>query len=72
MSDGESIMVAQQYIVAAKLIIKLLDSEKHATDIEFFNAKIKDFSAALDERAWDGKWYKRLLFPNYAMGAESC
>ena len=72
MSDGESIMVAQQYIVAAKLIIKLLDSEKYAADIEFFNTKIKDFSAALDDKAWDGKWYKRLLFPNYAMGAESC
>ncbi len=72
MKDGESIMVAQQYIVAAKLIIKLLDKDKNAEDIEFFNTKIKEFSAALDEKAWDGKWYKRLMFPDYVMGSDSC
>lgn len=72
LNDGESIMVAEQYIVAAKLIIKLLDPAKHAADIEFLNTKIKEFSAALDDKAWDGKWYKRLLFPDYEMGANSC
>ena len=72
MQNGESIMVAQQYIVAAKLLIKLLDDSKNAEDIEFFNAKIKEFSAALDSKAWDGKWYKRLMFPDYVMGSDSC
>lgn len=72
MKDGESIMVAQQYIVAAKLMLKILDANKNAGDIEFLNTKIREFSAALDEKAWDGKWYKRLLFPDYEMGANSC
>ena len=72
MNDGESVMVAQQYIVAAKLLIRLLDSKKDAEIINFLNERIDAFSKALDNAAWDGKWYKRLLFPDYVMGSDEC
>ena len=72
MSDGESVMVAQQYIVAAKLLIRLLDNTEYAETISFLNERIEAFSKAVDNAAWDGKWYKRLLFPDYAMGSNNC
>ena len=69
LSDGESTMVAMQYIVAAKMLIKMLD-ERYADDIAFLNQKIEDFTKALDsDEVWDGNWYRRLLFPAEKMGS---
>ena len=68
--DGESIMVGMQYIVAAKILIGMLDEADHAGDIAFLEQKIKDFSKILDSDAvWDGAWYRRILFPDAVMGS---
>lgn len=72
MSDGESIMVAEQYIVAAKLLIRLLNPADDAETVAFLNDRIEFFSKNLDLNAWDGKWYKRIAFPDYAMGSNVC
>ena len=63
-------MVAMQYIVAAKLLIGMLD-ESRKEEIEFLEQKIKEFSGLLDsDTVWDGDWYRRLLFPNEIMGSK--
>lgn len=68
-NDGESVMLGMQYIVAAKILLEMLDS-KYAEDIEFLKQKIDDFSKILDsESVWDGAWYRRLLFPDGFMGS---
>ena len=69
-SDGESVMVAEQYIVAAKILLLMLDDATHAKEKEYLRGKIADFTAKLDsDDVWDGNWYKRLLFPNASMGS---
>lgn len=70
MKDGESIMVAEQYIYAAQIMKTFLD-EDHSADKKFLDEKIREFTAAVDSKAWDGKWYKRLLFPDYVMGSDA-
>lgn len=70
LKDGESIMVAQQYIYAAQIMQTMLP-EDYADDRKFLEDKIKEFTVVLDEKAWDGKWYKRLLFPDYVMGSSA-
>lgn len=68
--DGESVMVGMQYIAAAKILIGMLDAEKHAGEIRFLERKIAEFSHALDsEDVWDGAWYRRILFPDAVMGS---
>ena len=68
--DGESVMVGMLYIVAAKILIGMLDPAAHAEEIAFLKRKIADFSQVLDSTAvWDGEWYRRLLFPDAVMGS---
>lgn len=71
-SDGESVMVAEQYIAAAKILLRLLEDAKYAKDKEYLENKIEDFTAILDSPAvWDGSWYRRLLFPSASMGSST-
>ena len=67
---GESIMLAEQFIYAVKLLNEILEcvggNENH---IAFFKQKSTEFAKILaSDTCWDGEWFKRLLFPNDFIG----
>ncbi|MGN0866313.1 MAG: GH36-type glycosyl hydrolase domain-containing protein [Oligosphaeraceae bacterium] len=71
LDSGESIMVAEQYIVAARVLLGLLDASEEA-ERSYLEGKIREFTQALESPlVWDGDYYRRLLFPNDYMGGEA-
>ena len=71
-ADGESIMVAEQFIYAAKLLIEILEHIGERDAISFFKDKINSFSKVLaSDVCWDGKWFKRLLYPDAELGSQN-
>lgn len=71
LDSGESIMVAEQYIVAAKVLLGLLD-ESETEERAYLEGKIQEFTKALESPlVWDGAWYRRLLFPHDYMGGKA-
>ncbi len=68
LDSGESIMVAMQYVAAARVLLGLMDDSEPA-ERAYLEAKIQEFTKALESPlVWDGAWYRRLLFPDAHMG----
>ncbi len=68
-NDGESVMLAMQYIAAAELLIGMLRGT-HPGEADFLRQKIREFSEILDSATvWDGSWYRRLIFGSDVMGS---
>jgi cellobiose phosphorylase len=71
-AGGESVMLAEQYIYAARLLIEILEHTKKCDTISFFKNKIDDFSKILASNVcWDGTWFKRLVYPNAELGGKN-
>ncbi len=69
-AGGESIMVAEQFIYAARLFREILQQAGRMDEWPFFERKIQDFTAALaSDAVWDGQWYRRLLYPDMVIGS---
>jgi cellobiose phosphorylase len=69
---GESVMVAEQFIYAASLLIDLLQHAGHTEAIPFFEMKSRDFTAILAaDVCWDGDWFKRLLYSDAELGSRN-
>ncbi|MCK5844292.1 MAG: hypothetical protein KAG97_06265, partial [Victivallales bacterium] len=67
---GESIMVAEQFIHAANLMLEILDAIGVTDCKEYLLKKRTQFTDILNsDVCWDGKWFKRLLFKDSEMGA---
>jgi len=68
---GESIMLAEQFIYASKLLIEILEKAEKTDLIPFFKQKSKDFATVLaSDVCWDGSWFKRLLYPDASIGSQ--
>lgn len=71
-AGGESVMVAQQFIVAARLLVDLLRHAGRTDEVTFLERKSREFGIILDSPAcWDGEWFKRLLYPDGVLGSRS-
>ncbi len=69
-SDGESVMLAEQYIHAANLLSEILRKVGKDGEIPFLAGKSADFARVLQsDTCWDGEWYKRLLYSDAELGA---
>jgi cellobiose phosphorylase len=71
-AGGESIMLAEQYIYAARLLIEILEHIGKWDTISFLKNKIEDFSKILASNVcWDGTWFKRLVYPDAELGGKN-
>jgi cellobiose phosphorylase len=69
---GESVMVAEQFIYAARLLIDLLQYVGQTEAISFLEMKSRDFTAILaSDVCWDGDWFKRLLYSDAELGSRN-
>ena len=69
-TGGETVMLAEQFIYASKLLVEILRHSGKAEEISFFEKKSRDFSEVLaSDVCWDGGWFKRLLYPDAELGS---
>jgi N,N'-diacetylchitobiose phosphorylase len=69
-TGGESVMLAEQFIYATKLLIEILQKVGKTEEILFLEQKSRDFSEILSSKTcWDGLWFKRLLYPDEELGS---
>lgn len=68
--DVQSVMVAEQFIYAARLLIEILDAVRRPAARPWLERKIHRYTAVLNSSAcWDGAWFKRLLMKDRVMGS---
>ncbi len=71
-SGGESVMLAEQFIYAAKLLTEILNQVGKTENIPFLEQKSRDFTEVLSSKiCWDGSWFKRLLYPDTELGSHN-
>ncbi len=70
---GQTVMVAQQFIYAARLLLEILDCGNEDGPVDELEQQIDAFTRALNSDAvWDGKWFRRLLFADgEVMGSQA-
>ncbi|MHB9026083.1 MAG: GH36-type glycosyl hydrolase domain-containing protein [Armatimonadota bacterium] len=69
-TGGQSVMVAEQFIYAARLLEEIAALRGRATEVTFLTPAAEGFRAVLESDAcWDGGWYRRLLGDNLIMGS---
>lgn len=56
---GETVMVAQQYIYAMRLMLELADARGDAAAKDMLNERIEKQCRTLNEMAWEGRWWVR-------------
>jgi len=67
----QSVMVAQQFIRAARLIAEIAELLGRGRDVAPLLAAGCRFARVLDsESCWDGAWYRRVLGDNIVMGSK--
>ncbi len=67
----QSVMVAQQFIYAAKLLVEIAERLRRRKEIEFLRRASRRFTSVLEsEKCWDGAWYRRLLGDGLVMGSK--
>jgi cellobiose phosphorylase len=70
-TGGQSVMVAQQFIYAARLLTEIAAQCGRTAEIAFLQPAIEHFTAVLESDAcWDGAWYRRLLGDDLVMGSK--
>ncbi len=70
--DVQSVMVAEQFIYAARLLIEMLTVAKQPVEQSWLGEKIRHYTTVLNSDAcWDGAWFKRLLMDGMVMGSRS-
>lgn len=68
--DGESVMLAEQFIYAAKFLAEILRHTGKHEEVYFLEKSGKEFSGILaSDICWDGCWFKRLLYPDAELGS---
>ena len=68
--DVQSVMVAEQFIYAARLLLEILQTVGSPTATAWFHEKIRHYTQVLNSDAcWDGAWFKRLLMHEMVMGS---
>jgi cellobiose phosphorylase len=66
----QSIMVAEQFIYATKLLAEIAERIGRQEDISDLLKASQRFTRVLESKAcWDGQWYRRLLGDNLVMGS---
>jgi N,N'-diacetylchitobiose phosphorylase len=71
-TGGESVMLAEQFIYASKLICEILEHAGKTEETLFLERKSQDFAKILSsDVCWDGKWFKRLLYPDAELGSQN-
>lgn len=70
--DVQSVMVAEQFIYAARLLLEILSVQEQPTEHSWLDGKIRQYTTVLNSDAcWDGAWFKRLLMDGMVMGSRS-
>lgn len=70
--DVQSVMVAEQFIYAARLLLEILNAVRRPTAGRWLEQKVHDYTSVLNSRTcWDGRWFKRLLMHDMVMGSHS-
>ena len=61
---AESVMTAQNWCYAARLMKKICLLRSKEEDALWIDEQIKRYRQALNGPAWDGEWYRQVLFRN--------
>lgn len=70
--DAQSVMVAEQFIYAACLLLEILASVRRAEGKVWLKRKIRHYTDVLNSKTcWDGLWFRRLLMRDITMGDRS-
>ncbi len=68
--DVQSVMVAEQFIYAARLLLEILATARQPAEQAWLEAKIRHYTTVMNSDAlWDGAWFKRLLMDGMVMGS---
>ncbi len=68
----QSVMVAEQFIYAARLLDEILNVARRAASRPWLGKKVRHYTAVLNSKAcWDGAWFKRLLMKGMVMGSRA-
>ena len=59
---AESVMTGQNWCYAARLMTEISELKQRWQDKEWIEGQIARYSAALNGPAWDGQWYRQILF----------
>jgi cellobiose phosphorylase len=67
----QSVMVAQQFIYATRLLTEMADHLGRRSEVESLRKASDRFSRVLESKTcWDGAWYRRLIGDNLVMGSK--
>lgn len=55
----ESVLTAELYVYALKLMAHLAERTGEAADAEHFQERAADMAKTINDKCWDGKWYIR-------------
>lgn len=59
---AESVMTAQNWCFAARLAKEICELRGNDEDATWLDAQIESYDRALNEAAWDGEWYRQVLY----------
>ncbi len=62
--DAESVMTAQNWCYSAGLMKEICELKRESKDAEWLKERIESYSVALNGIAWDGEWYRQVIFPD--------
>ena len=61
---AESVMTAQNWCYAARLMKEICLKTNKQEDAEWLEGQISKYKTTLNGPAWDGEWYRQILFRN--------
>ncbi|MDD5708202.1 MAG: hypothetical protein PHR35_19965 [Kiritimatiellae bacterium] len=59
---AESVMTAQNWCYAARLMRELAAKCGRQKDVDWIDARLAAYTEALNAHAWDGAWYRQILY----------
>jgi len=68
--DAESVMLSMQFCLGLKEMIALCNKTGDSQYAEFLQDKYDQMSRAINETAWDGRWYARVLSDKGNIGSK--
>lgn len=57
--EPESVLTAELYVYALRLMAKLADKRGEKSDVQDFTSRAEQMTETINEKCWDGKWYIR-------------
>ena len=70
-TGGQSVMVAEQFIAAARLLMEMCDRMGRSKEKAWLRRASRRFTDVLNsDTCWDGKWFRRVLADDLVLGTK--